>query len=105
MLILSRYQGQAIRIGPDVTVVVTAIKQANGCRPMVKLGIDAPQSITVIREEIEERYGAPNDSDQRCREASGGEAGTGARPCVPASPSSESHAHVRGGCPRPEQGV
>jgi len=88
-----------------VTVVVTAIKQANGCRPMVKLGIDAPQSITVIREEIEERYGAPNDGDQRCREASGGEAGTGARPCVPASARGESHAHVRRGGPGAEQGV
>lgn len=105
MLILSRYQGQAIRIGPDVTVVVTTIKQANGCRPMVKLGIDAPKSITVIREEIEERYGAPDDGDQRCREASGSEGSTGACPCVPASPGSESHAHVRGGGPGAEQGV
>lgn len=47
MLVLSRRAGQSIMIGKDIKVTVT--KLANG---QVWLGIDAPKSIVVDREEI-----------------------------------------------------
>jgi carbon storage regulator len=47
MLILTRKVGQAILIGPDVAVTVLNVR---GDR--VKLGIDAPALIEILREEI-----------------------------------------------------
>lgn len=46
MLVLSRYEGEAIRIGPDVTVRVI------GAYGRVKLGIEAPKSVLVDRDEV-----------------------------------------------------
>ena len=46
MLVLSRYEGEAIRIGPDVTVRVI------GAFGRVKLGIDAPRNVLIDREEV-----------------------------------------------------
>ncbi|MBI4385219.1 carbon storage regulator CsrA [Candidatus Parcubacteria bacterium] len=61
MLVLTRRLGERIKIGDDVVVVVLEIKGGQ-----VRLGIDAPQSVPVHREEIwqkiqqqrEERDGA-----------------------------------------------
>jgi carbon storage regulator len=50
MLILTRRQGETIRIGADIEVTVCAV---NGSQ--VRLGIKAPRNITVDREEIAER--------------------------------------------------
>lgn len=47
MLVLTRKIGEAIHIGSDVVVKVTAI---DGGR--VRIGVEAPQNIRVIREEI-----------------------------------------------------
>ncbi len=47
MLILTRRQGEAIKIGDDITVTVLNIN--NG---QVRLGIRAPKQIEVHREEI-----------------------------------------------------
>jgi carbon storage regulator len=47
MLVLSRKAGERIYIGQDVVVTVTEID-----RGKVRLGIDAPNSVPILREEI-----------------------------------------------------
>ena len=47
MLVLSRNVGQTIMIGDDVKIIVLGV---NGRQ--VRIGIDAPKSIAVHREEI-----------------------------------------------------
>jgi carbon storage regulator len=51
MLILTRMEGQKILIGDDITIVVTGL--SGGLQ--VKLGIDAPRDVLVMREELLER--------------------------------------------------
>ena len=55
MLVLSRRQGQAIVIGDNVVVRVVELKG-----DQVRLGIDAPRSVIVHREEIAEEIAAEN---------------------------------------------
>jgi carbon storage regulator len=50
MLILTRRAGESLRIGDDVEVTVMAV---NGSQ--VRIGIKAPRSVAVDREEIAER--------------------------------------------------
>jgi carbon storage regulator len=50
MLILTRRTGESLRIGDDVEVTVMAV---NGSQ--VRIGIKAPRSVAVDREEIAER--------------------------------------------------
>lgn len=50
MLILSRKQGERIRIGEDVWLTVVAIRHDS-----VRIGIDAPRATSVDREEIRQR--------------------------------------------------
>jgi len=47
MLVLSRKQGESIIIGSDIVVTVLDIRPDH-----IRLGIDAPRSISVHREEI-----------------------------------------------------
>lgn len=47
MLVLTRKSGEGIRIGDDIKLVVVEVKDNH-----VKLGIEAPQSCAVHREEI-----------------------------------------------------
>lgn len=49
MLSLARREGQKIRIGEDIVVVVREIRGRQ-----VKLGIEAPEHVRVLREEIYE---------------------------------------------------
>ena len=49
MLVLSRRENKRIRIGPDVTVTVLSIR-----RQQVRLGIEAPKEIRVLRDELDE---------------------------------------------------
>ena len=53
MLVLSRKVGERIRIGDEVVVTVLAIV---GSR--VRLGIEAPSSVSILREELVARDGA-----------------------------------------------
>ena len=61
MLILTRSQGETICIGDDIRITVLG---TNGGQ--VRLGIDAPQSVEVHREEIYQRI----QSEKRAREPS-----------------------------------
>ncbi len=50
MLILTRRINESLKIGSDVTVTVMSIKGSQ-----VRIGIDAPKNVTVLREEIADR--------------------------------------------------
>jgi len=66
MLILTRRVGESVVIGEDVTVTVLGVKGNQ-----VRIGINAPKTVAVHREEIFERIksgqGAPDrsNSDER----------------------------------------
>ena len=48
MLVLSRKEGEKIRIGQDIVITITAIKGGR-----VKLGIEAPTEVPVLRGELQ----------------------------------------------------
>lgn len=50
MLVLSRREGESIRIGDDIRLVVVAI---DGAR--VRLGIDAPAEVPILRDDAKRR--------------------------------------------------
>jgi len=84
MLLLTRKLGENIRIGDDVKITIVEVKGNH-----VKLGIDAPPSVKVHREEIYERIQQENRRAQALQ-AGGGvspAAGTGGAGS-PASPAS-----------------
>jgi len=47
MLVLTRKRGEGVAIGPDIRIVVLGIK--NG---QVRLGVEAPRTVEVHRDEI-----------------------------------------------------
>jgi carbon storage regulator len=51
MLVLTRKQGQAIKIGDDVVIRVTEVR-GRGAKALVKIGIQAPSGTKVLREEV-----------------------------------------------------
>lgn len=53
MLILTRREGESVRIGADVTVTVLRVKGSQ-----VRIGVNAPKDVAVQREEISERMRA-----------------------------------------------
>lgn len=55
MLILTRRVGETVMIGEDVTVTVLRVKGNQ-----VRLGVDAPKSVSVQREEIFHRIKREN---------------------------------------------
>ena len=69
MLVIARRRGEAIRIGPDVTVVVQDIRSRQ-----VKLTISAPPSVAVKRAELDAEHGRGSlaepevRAEQECRE-------------------------------------
>ena len=66
MLALSRRVGEAVTIGDDITVTVLQIRGGQ-----VRLGICAPGTVPVHREEIAERIGKNEQlSNSRCEPAS-----------------------------------
>lgn len=52
MLVISRKVSESIKIGDDITVMVTAIKHREG---VVRIGIEAPRSVPIVRTEIAKR--------------------------------------------------
>ncbi len=59
MLVLSRKQSQRIVIGSDIRITVVQVE-----RNQVRLGIDAPRGLVVLREEI---IGKQSDSKVRAQ--------------------------------------
>jgi carbon storage regulator len=60
MLVLTRRLGESITIGDDVKVIVVGIDGSQ-----VKLGIEAPKSIEIYREELYEKVkGKPFDKKE-----------------------------------------
>ncbi|MBC7360555.1 MAG: carbon storage regulator CsrA [Desulfacinum sp.] len=55
MLILTRKVGEAIRIGDDIQVVVTAVDQNK-----VKVGIKSPRHVPIFREELYQKIQEEN---------------------------------------------
>jgi carbon storage regulator len=55
MLVLSRRPGESILIGRDIEIVVLAV---DGLQ--VRVGINAPREITVLRRELQEQVQAEN---------------------------------------------
>lgn len=49
MLIVTRKKGQSIMIGDDIQITVSKLEDGS-----VKLGIDAPKELTILRKEIYE---------------------------------------------------
>jgi carbon storage regulator len=47
MLVLSRRVGERIKIGDNITIVVTSIRQG-----IARIGIEAPKEVVIVREEI-----------------------------------------------------
>jgi carbon storage regulator len=66
MLLLTRKLGENIRIGDDVKITIVEVKGNH-----VKLGIDAPPSVKVHREEIYERIQQENRRNQAQAAADG----------------------------------
>jgi carbon storage regulator len=58
MLILTRRVGETVMIGNDVTVTVLGVKGNQ-----VRVGINAPKSVAVHREEIYERIKREQEGD------------------------------------------
>ena len=57
MLILTRKAGESIRIGDDIVIKVVEVDSRH-----VKIGIDAPRSVAVNRQEIYERIQKENEA-------------------------------------------
>lgn len=51
MLTLRRYEGEAIRIGGEVTVRIVRVRRMDGA-PQVELQIAAPPDVVILREEL-----------------------------------------------------
>jgi carbon storage regulator len=64
MLVLTRKSGEAIRVGGRIKLVVLSVS-----RGQVRLGIEAPAGVSVLREEVHERI-----ADANRQAAFGGEA-------------------------------
>lgn len=56
MLVLTRRRGEGLTIGPDIRVVVLGVKGGQ-----VRLGIEAPQTVEVHRDEV---YGRIRDENE-----------------------------------------
>ena len=64
MLILTRKLGEKINIGDDITVTLVEIKGTQ-----VKLGIEAPKTIGIHRQEIYERIREENLSSSEIKDS------------------------------------
>ncbi len=60
MLVLSRKPGERIRIGDDVTLTIVRIGPNS-----VRLGIDAPRSMSIVREELCIDFSEPPSPGQK----------------------------------------
>lgn len=59
MLVLNRTPGQVVTIGDDIRITIVSVNGKN-----VRVGIEAPREVTVLRAELEKRDDEPGQSDQ-----------------------------------------
>lgn len=59
MLVLARKVGEAVVIGSDIEVVVLDVR-GSGDQVVVRLGIEAPDSVRITRKEVVEAVAAEN---------------------------------------------
>jgi carbon storage regulator len=64
MLILTRRVGEAVMIGDNVKIMVIGVKGIQA-----RIGIDAPLSVSVLREEVYERIGHEGRRQYEAKEA------------------------------------
>lgn len=57
MLVLTRKPGESLRIGDDIRITVVEIDGSN-----IKIGIDAPRSVSIYREEVYQRIKEENQA-------------------------------------------
>lgn len=62
MLVLTRRRGEAVTIGPDIRVVVLGTKGGQ-----VRLGIEAPKTVDVHRDEVQARILCENQRAAQTR--------------------------------------
>ena len=60
MLVLTRKPGEAIRIGDNVLITISVIKGNQ-----VRVGIDAPKDVPVVREELLRRQNPESEQPRR----------------------------------------
>lgn len=63
MLVLTRKEGERIRIGDDVVVAVVALKGGK-----VRIGIEAPPDVHILRDELQHHH---EQARQRVKPQSG----------------------------------
>jgi len=63
MLVLTRREGESIRIGDDIVVTIARMSHFHG-RPECRVRIAAPKSVHIVRTELEGRDG--DSSDGHC---------------------------------------
>ena len=59
MLVITRQTGDSLRIGEDIIVTVLEV---NGDR--IKIGIDAPRSVPIMRSEVVDTQRSNQDADR-----------------------------------------
>ncbi len=64
MLVLSRRKGESVIIGDNVTITVVDVRG-----DQIRLGIDAPRSVKVYREEVYRQVVAENEAAARSVDA------------------------------------
>lgn len=58
MLVLTRKLGEAVEIGDDIRITVTDLVNKG-----VKLGIEAPKSVKIVRAELQQKKKEVKDED------------------------------------------
>jgi carbon storage regulator len=62
MLVLSRKLGESITVGDNIKITVVAIE-----RGKIRLGISAPDNVTIMREELIQRFEGYTTPDQAAK--------------------------------------
>lgn len=66
MLVFKRYKNEVIRIGDDIRIIITEIRKS-----VVKVAIEAPADVLIIREELYANDIHESGHQQRSRKTSG----------------------------------
>jgi carbon storage regulator len=67
MLVLSRKVGERILIGDNISVTVVRVAQGT-----VRIGVEAPDDLTIVREELKDQKKGPRRSERKVPTGAGG---------------------------------